>query len=57
MINNLNSRVWHRGPVHLVVHLHCPGDMHVPPFAQGGVHIAGQIGTIVAGIYKRTCMA
>ena len=42
--NNLCLRVWHRGPVHSVVHLHCPGDMHVPPFAQCGVHIAGQIG-------------
>ena len=45
MINILNLRVWHRGPVHSDVHLHFSGDMHVPPFAQGGVHIAGQIGT------------
>ena len=48
MINYLNLRVWrvwHHGPVHPVVHLQRPGDMHVPPFTQGGVHIAGQIGT------------
>ena len=42
--NNLCLRVGHRDPVHSDVHLHCPGDMHVPPFSQGGVHIAVQIG-------------
>ena len=35
---DINLPFLQRGPVHPRAHVHLPGDVHLPPFAQGGWH-------------------